>query len=127
VPRKSVAASNKMAAKTRPEALPGLAGQWRPRWSASTRRFVLFASLKQSSELPLAVAADCDQCLHDRLTLLEAQLATVNRMAAAHDLPDAIITESREKIQRRSHSCASFGRPHRLKRLMPSLPDNRAS
>ena len=51
-----------------------------------------FASLKQSSELPLAVATDCDQYLNDRLTLLEAQLAAVNRLAAANELPDAIIT-----------------------------------
>ena len=43
-------------------------------------------------ELPLAVITDCDQYLHDRLTLLEAQLATVNRLAAANELPDAIIT-----------------------------------
>ena len=57
-----------------------------------------FASLKQASELPLAVATDCDQYLHERLTLLETQLATVNRMAAANDLPDAIITESGLKI-----------------------------
>ncbi|WP_228709716.1 hypothetical protein [Klebsiella pneumoniae] len=42
-----------------------------------------FATLKLASELPLAVATDCDQYLHDRLELLEAQLATVNRMAAA--------------------------------------------
>jgi hypothetical protein len=56
-----------------------------------------FASLKQASELPLAVATD-DQYLHDRLTLLETQLATVNRMAAANELPDAIITESGLKI-----------------------------
>ncbi len=41
---------------------------------------------------------DCEQYLHERLTLLEAQLATVNRMAAANDLPDAIITESGLKI-----------------------------
>jgi hypothetical protein len=34
----------------------------------------------------------------DRLTLLEAQLATVNRVAAANELPDAIITESGLKI-----------------------------
>ena len=34
-----------------------------------------FASLKQASELPLAVATDCDQYLHDRLTLLETQLS----------------------------------------------------
>lgn len=57
-----------------------------------------FASLKQASELPLAVATDCDKYLHDRLTLLETQLATVNRMALANDLPDAIITESGLKI-----------------------------
>ncbi len=57
-----------------------------------------FASLKQSSELPLTVATDCDQYLHDRLTLLETRLATINRMAAANDLPDAIITESGLKI-----------------------------
>lgn len=57
-----------------------------------------FASLKQASELPLAVATDCDTYLHDRLTLLETQLATVNRMALANNLPDAIITESGLKI-----------------------------
>jgi len=57
-----------------------------------------FASLKQSSDLPLAVATDCEQYLHERLTLLESQLATVNRMAAANQLPDAIITESGLKI-----------------------------
>jgi TnpA family transposase len=57
-----------------------------------------FASLKQSSELPLAVATNCEQYLHERLTLLESQLATVNRMAAANELPDAILTESGLKI-----------------------------
>ncbi|HRF74657.1 MAG: Transposase, TnpA family [Candidatus Accumulibacter phosphatis] len=57
-----------------------------------------FVMLKRASELPLAVATDCDQYLHDRLLLLEQQLATVNRMAAANDLPDAIITASGLKI-----------------------------
>lgn len=57
-----------------------------------------FARLKQARELPLAVATDGDQYLHDRLTRLETQLATVNRMAAANDLPDAIITEAGLKI-----------------------------
>ena len=57
-----------------------------------------FASLKQASELPLAVATDCDQYLHDQLSLVEAQLAIVNRMAVTNDLPDAIITESGLKI-----------------------------
>ena len=51
-----------------------------------------FVTLKLSSELPLAVTTDCDQYLRERLELLEEQLATVNRMAAANDLPDAIIT-----------------------------------
>lgn len=57
-----------------------------------------FSMLKFTSALPLAVATDCDQYLHDRLELLEAQLETVNRMAVANDLPDAIITESGLKI-----------------------------
>ena len=57
-----------------------------------------FTTLKLANELPLAVATDCDQYLHDRLALLEQQLATVNRMAAANDLPDAIIAESGLKI-----------------------------
>jgi len=57
-----------------------------------------FTTLKLANELPLAVATDCDQYLHDRLELLEQQLAIVNRMAAANDLPDAIITESGLKI-----------------------------
>jgi len=51
-----------------------------------------FASLNQSSELPLAVTTDSDQYLSERLALLEQQLATVNRLAAANELPDAIIT-----------------------------------
>ena len=51
-----------------------------------------FVTLRLACELPLAVATDCDQYLRERLELLEEQLATVNRMAAANDLPDAIIT-----------------------------------
>lgn len=54
--------------------------------------------MKLANELPLAVATDCDQYLHDRLELLEQQFSTVNQMAAANDLPDAIITESGLKI-----------------------------
>ncbi|MBC8406371.1 MAG: Tn3 family transposase [Planctomycetes bacterium] len=57
-----------------------------------------FATLNLANQLPLAVTTDCDQYFHDRLLLLERQLATVNRMAAANDLPDAIITESGLKI-----------------------------
>ena len=51
-----------------------------------------FASLKQASELPLAVTLDCEQYLQERLSLLEQQLAKVNALAAANGLPDATIT-----------------------------------
>jgi TnpA family transposase len=57
-----------------------------------------FAAQKQANELPLAVVTDCDQYLNDRLQLLEQQLETVNRMAAANKLPDAIVTETGLKI-----------------------------
>ena len=57
-----------------------------------------FTTLKLASALPLTVATDCDKYLHDRLLLLEQQLATANRLAASNDLPDAIITESGLKV-----------------------------
>jgi len=57
-----------------------------------------FASMKLASALPLAITTDCDAYLQGRLLMLEKQLAAVNRMATANDLPDAIITESGLKI-----------------------------
>lgn len=57
-----------------------------------------FSALKQAKELPIAINPDCEQYLHDRLTLLEQQLATVNRLALANELPDAIFTDSGLKI-----------------------------
>jgi TnpA family transposase len=51
-----------------------------------------FATLKLANELPLSVPADCDQYLGERLKLLQVQLAKVNLMALANELPDAIIT-----------------------------------
>jgi len=57
-----------------------------------------FVTLKQAKTLPIAVNPDCDQYLHERLHLLEEQLATVNRLALANELPDAIITDSGLKI-----------------------------
>ena len=58
-----------------------------------------FINLKLASQLPLAVTTDCDSYLQERLSLLEQQLATVNALAAANDLPDATIsTESGLKI-----------------------------
>jgi len=57
-----------------------------------------FVALQQANALPIAVNPDCDQYLHDRLQLLEEQLATVNRLALANELPDAILTDSGLKI-----------------------------
>ena len=57
-----------------------------------------FSSLKLNSELRLAVTTDCDKYLHDRQSLLEQQLTKVNLIAAANNLPDAVLTESGLKI-----------------------------
>ena len=57
-----------------------------------------FAELKLTNALLLAVVIDCEEYLNDRLSRLEQQLETVNRMAADNDLPDAIITASGLKI-----------------------------
>jgi TnpA family transposase len=57
-----------------------------------------FSTLNIAKELALNVTIDCDQYLHDRLQLLENQLAIVNCMAKSNNLPDAIITESGLKI-----------------------------
>lgn len=54
--------------------------------------------MKTARELPIAVNQDCDQYLHDRLLLLEQQLATVNRLALTNELPEAIITETGLRI-----------------------------
>ncbi len=56
------------------------------------------ATLKQTGELPLAVATDCDAFLRERLLSLEQQFTAVNGMAKADTLPDTIITESGLKI-----------------------------
>jgi TnpA family transposase len=60
--------------------------------------FDKFAALKQAGKLPLAITADCDQYLNDRLLLLEQQLEVVNRLAKADELPDATITGTGLKI-----------------------------
>ena len=44
------------------------------------------------------MTTDCDRYLDERLQSLENQLATVERLAGANDLPEAIITESGLKI-----------------------------
>jgi hypothetical protein len=47
--------------------------------------------MKLASQVPLAVDHRCDQYLQPLVTAGQ-RLATVNRLAAANELPDAIIT-----------------------------------
>jgi TnpA family transposase len=53
-----------------------------------------FKSQREQKELGLAVETDCERFLEDRLAMLERELATVERLAAADELPDAAITSS---------------------------------
>ena len=57
-----------------------------------------FEEIRQDGILPLPIVTDCDRYLNERRELLEQRLQTVNRLAAASELPDAIITESGLKI-----------------------------
>lgn len=57
-----------------------------------------FAPLLRDGALSLAVTADGDRYLSDRLRLLSGQLDTVDRMAKADELPDAAVTEAGLKI-----------------------------
>lgn len=57
-----------------------------------------FAELKGADELPLAVDSDCERYLKGRLDTLNDQLQSVDRLAAANDLPDAILTDAGLKI-----------------------------
>jgi hypothetical protein len=53
-----------------------------------------FAAQRDQRELGLAVETDCDRFLDARLAVLQEQLATVERLAAANELPDAAITST---------------------------------
>ena len=57
-----------------------------------------FEALHHGNRLSLAVATDCEVYLQDRLALLNEELDRVDRMAAADELPDAILTDSGLKI-----------------------------
>lgn len=57
-----------------------------------------FGHLKSNGTLPVAVDTRCDEYLHARLLHVEQQLASVNRLAKANALPDAIITDTGLKI-----------------------------
>ena len=53
-----------------------------------------FAAQRDQRELGLAVETDCERFLEARLAMLKQELATVGRLAAANELPDAAITSS---------------------------------
>lgn len=58
-----------------------------------------FAEQRNQQKLGLAVETDCDRFLEARLAVLERELAVVEKMAAANELPDASITsQGRLKI-----------------------------
>jgi hypothetical protein len=51
-----------------------------------------FAAQRDQQKLGLAVETDCGRFLEARLAVLEREMATVEKMAAANELPDASIT-----------------------------------
>jgi len=53
-----------------------------------------FAVQREQKELGLAVETDCERFLEARLSLLEQELANVERLVAANELPDAAVTSS---------------------------------
>ncbi len=57
-----------------------------------------FAALKEAQELALAIDPDCEEYLQIRLAALHEELHRVDQLAAANDLPDAILTDSGLKI-----------------------------
>lgn len=57
-----------------------------------------FAALKEAGKLPLAIVADCEEYLRVRLVALQEELHRVDQLAAANDLPDAVLTDSGLKI-----------------------------
>ena len=53
-----------------------------------------FAAQRDQRELGLGVETDCGRYLESRLDVLEREMATVERLAAANELPDAAITST---------------------------------
>jgi hypothetical protein len=57
-----------------------------------------FSALQKARALPIAINPDLDHYLLERVLLLNQQLSTVNRLALANELPDAIISATGLKI-----------------------------
>jgi hypothetical protein len=73
-------------------------------WVAGSRQFKdfeeyllpvpRFAMQRDQRELGLAIETDCDRFLEVRLGLLEREMAAVERLAAANELPDVVVTST---------------------------------
>ena len=53
-----------------------------------------FTLQRDQKELGIAVETDCDLFLKARLAMLESEVATVERLATANELPDAVVTDA---------------------------------
>ena len=53
-----------------------------------------FAMQRNQKELGIGVETDCDLFLKARLAILKSEMATVERLAAANELPDAVFTDA---------------------------------
>lgn len=71
-----------------------------------------FNELRQARTLPIAINPDLDQYLLERVMLLNEQLATVNRLALANELPDGM-AKRRYIVARRvpARQCKSMPAP----------------
>jgi TnpA family transposase len=49
---------------------------------------------RNQKELGIAIETDCDLFLKARLSMLDSEMAKVERLAASHELPDAVITDT---------------------------------
>ena len=57
-----------------------------------------FSQQRKQKELGLTIETDCERFPEERLALLDSEMETVERLAAANELPDAVITSSGLKI-----------------------------
>jgi hypothetical protein len=60
-----------------------------------------FAAQRDQKELGLAVETDCERYLESQLAVLQEQLATVERLAAAKELPESVRSTMRRRTRRK--------------------------
>ena len=82
-----------------------------------------YTELKGTGELSLAITPSVEEHLRGRFALLKMRLETVNRLAAAGKLPDAVITETGLKVSPLESGVpdAAQGMIEKAARLMPRV------